>query len=56
MKCDKYTDGVLGFWGFGNNSVLNILGLKDHRVNQLINYGGDCRTAPATPGLLMMKD
>ena len=21
-------------------------------VNELINYGGDCRTAPATPGLL----
>ena len=24
-------------------------------VNQLINDGGDCRTAPATPGLLNMK-
>ena len=23
------------------------------RVNELINYGGDCRTAPATPGLLI---
>ena len=21
-------------------------------MNELINYGGDCRTAPATPGLL----
>ena len=23
-------------------------------MNQLINDGGDCRTAPATPGLLIM--
>ena len=22
-------------------------------INQLISYGGDCRTAPASPGLLM---
>ena len=22
-------------------------------MNKLINYGGDCRTAPATPGLLI---
>ena len=21
-------------------------------INQSVNYGGDCRTAPATPGLL----
>ena len=21
-------------------------------MNQIINYGGDCRTAPAAPGLL----
>ena len=26
-----------------------------HSVNQLINDGGDCRTAPATPGLLIKK-
>ena len=24
-------------------------------MNQLINDGGDCRTAPATPGLLNIK-
>ena len=24
------------------------------RITQLINYGGDCRTAPATLGLLNM--
>ena len=24
-------------------------------VNQLMNYGGDCRTATATPGLLRNK-
>ena len=24
-------------------------------INQSMSYGGDCRTAPATPGLLNMK-
>ena len=23
-------------------------------MNQLINHGGDCRTAPATPGLVIV--
>ena len=26
------------------------------RINQCINDGGDCRTAPATPGLLITED
>ena len=28
---------------------------KDQSMNQLINYKGVCRTAPATPGLLIMN-
>ena len=39
---------LMGFWGFG---VLKIFELKD----RLISNGGDCRTAPATPGLLITK-
>ena len=47
------TQGVGCGFGFGNNSVLNISGLKDELMNQLMSDGGDCRTAPATPGLLI---
>ena len=25
-------------------------------MNELINYKGDCKTAPATPGLLIIQD
>ena len=34
------------FWRFGGKSWLTYL------INQLITYGGVCRKAPATPGLL----
>ena len=38
---------------FGIDSTLNIFPqTMSELINQLINYGGDCRTAPATPGLL----
>ena len=30
------------------------LGEKDELLNELISYGGVCRTAPATPGLLII--
>ena len=33
-------------------SVWKIFELKDHGMNQSLSDGGDCRTAPATPGLL----
>ena len=33
---------------------MNILGLKDDSINELMSDGGDCRTAPATPGLLKL--
>ena len=36
--------------------ALTVFELKDYSltqlINELINDGGDCRTAPATPGLL----
>ena len=34
------------FWRLGGKGSLT------HSLNEWINYGGDCRTAPATPGLL----
>ena len=38
---------------FGIDSTLNIFPQTiTESVNELINDGGDCRTAPATPGLL----
>ena len=38
---------------FGIDSTLNIFPQTiSESVNELINHGGDCRTAPATPGLL----
>ena len=38
---------------FGIDSTLNIFPqTMTELINQLINYEGDCRTAPATPGLL----
>ena len=41
---------------FGIDSVLKILNERiTHSMNQLIRNGGDCRTAPATPGLLNIK-
>ena len=39
------------FW-FGNDSVLKIFEQKDHSINY---NGGDCRTAPATKGLLKTR-
>ena len=42
---------------FGFDSALKIFPqTMSHSVNESINDGGDCRTAPATPGLLIMKD
>ena len=39
---------------FGIDSTLNIFPqTMTESVNESINYGGDCRTAPATPGLLI---
>ena len=32
---------------------LTVFGIYLNSVTQLINHGGDCRTAPATPGLLI---
>ena len=50
---------ALQLFRFGIDSVWKIFELKDHSMNQLINdwmsNGGDCRTAPATPGLLMIN-
>ena len=38
---------------FGIDSTLNIFPqTMTELINQLINHGGDRRTAPATPGLL----
>ena len=38
---------------FGIDSTLNIFPQTiTDLINELINHGGDCRTAPATPGLL----
>ena len=38
---------------FGIDSTLNIFPqTMTESVSELINHGGDCRTAPATPGLL----
>ena len=39
---------------FGIDSVWKIFDLKDYSVSVSINDGGDCRTAPATPGLLII--
>ena len=42
---------------FGTDKVWNIFEAKDCLINQSINQsrnGDDCRTAPATPGLLIM--
>ena len=38
------------FW-FGIGSVWKIFELKDDLIIQLMSNRGDCRTAPATPGL-----
>ena len=38
---------------FGIYSVLKILNERiTNSINELMSDGGDCRTAPATPGLL----
>ena len=38
---------------FGIDSTLNIFPQTiSESVTELMNHGGDCRTAPATPGLL----
>ena len=34
----------------------NILGLKDHSINELLNDKAVYRTAPATPGLSNIQD
>ena len=36
----------------GCGGVLKIFEQKDDKLNQLMNYKGVCKTAPATPGLL----
>ena len=42
---------------FGIDSTLNIFPqTMTHLMNELISDGGDCRTAPATPGLLINED
>ena len=42
---------------FGIDSTLNIFPQTiTELMNELINDGGDCRTAPATPGLLNISD
>ena len=39
---------------FGSYDVLKIFPQRmTHLINQLMNYGGVCRTAPATQGLLI---
>ena len=38
-------------FGFGIESVWKIFWLKDDSINESLNHGGNCRTAPATPGL-----
>ena len=38
---------------FGIGSVWKIFEIKDQLINESISDGGDCRTAPATPGLLI---
>ena len=53
---DEYSLKTLApklFW-FGIESDWKIFWLKDRSVNQSIKDGGDCRTAPSTPGLLNM--
>ena len=37
------------------DSVWKIFELKDHSINECVCNGGDCRTAPATPGLFKKR-
>ena len=39
------------FWSLGGKGSL---GHSLHLINELMNYEGVCRTAPATPGLLII--
>ena len=50
ISCDEHYHGNIGYcW----KDVWKIFGLKDHSINQSMSNGGDCRTAPATPGPLI---
>ena len=48
--CEHFLKISPVFW-FGIGSVWKIFELKDDLIIQLMSNRGDCRTAPATPGL-----
>ena len=52
---DKHSFKISALFRFGIDSVWKIFELKDYSVTQFMNHGGDCRTAPATPGLLIIQ-